>query len=203
MLLVGVDHDTSVIVDDENDHAYRFPFCMLQTDPSGAVAQQSFPPLSQSQQIPFLKVIKIVGGRPEARSRIEKAIGKQSDKYHSKQRRGSASTTNNGKSGEATIWERLQVLSKILMEEQQQQEDQQQKRAKQPGRPISELIFGRKKKRVEDPDNTSADPQEDPPRPSNNTAKQPWIEAVVVSRELGIHKLTGAQIQQLLRDTDY
>lgn len=218
MLLVGMN--------DNNDGDNAFPFSMLQTDPSGAVAQASVPSSSTTQQsshdnnnkqpepeaVPsFVKVVNIMGGNSQARSRIEKAIGKQGDKYH--QQRSSKGDENVDKlENTSTIWERLQALSTILIEEQQQEQDQQTKQ--QPGTSstagtrISELIFGRKKNKKTNDIDTDADDdigatdQEDPSTSSTNNMaaiqKQPWMEVVVVSRKMGIHKLTGPQIQQLL-----
>jgi len=216
--------------DHQGDHpASSLLSCdIFQTDPSGAITRTTVPSYTSSNTQSFLQAVTIVGGRPESRARIERAIQGHCDNHNNKEHQQqqkhrnsndiikSSSTTNNA------LWERLKILSTILVEEQQQQQQTQKNTSvNKPSttRSISERLFGRKKRNESNGDNNDDDDDESDestiaaatttttttPKDSDMTiveSKQSiWLEIVVMSRTLGIHKLTSSQIQQLLHET--
>jgi Proteasome subunit A N-terminal signature len=183
MLLMGIDIPAAVKEDnetsddrDESDvvgkaaDSPQYPFRIIQTDPSGAVipvpvfrvdkrhksSERKHPKSST------LDVLKIIGGGPDLRIRIEKAIQKLGGEDQQP----------------PDIWDRMRSLAAILAEAQQEQSN-----------PSTPSFFGRKKRKRKGDDH-------------DKVVQLYKLEAVLLSRKYGIHRLSEEQAELLLQQVE-
>jgi len=224
MLVLGLQQQP-IIDDSKGDESPAVQ--ILQTDPSGAVVRvpvkhSTLPPTSGEQEgeadtnknYGDLQLVKLIGGGSEIQLKIQKAIQRYSD---NQLRRASSAamttpTNNKAKAKENITWEQLQALARILIEEQQEPSSLSSSSSYASSLyslgNTAKAFFQKTTRLLRDAGGTSeedSDKADDDQKSiaANEEAKeeqrrQPWIEAVILSRKLGIHRLTNAQIKQLL-----